>query len=296
MDVDVTYEGLILMRGATLTTTPNGPFIGLSAPMPVGTNLVLKKEGASCAVRVARVQEGTGAGMFITPIEPIERLVPGAAGEPPPSEPPPAPTPAAEEASAVPAAAADPAEVPQAPEMARASAPEATSAPQEATGLTETWAPGDEVETAPAAAMAAAADASAEASPPAAPSEAAPAFEAAMLQMEETAATAPATGTGDAEAIAERAATAASEAAPLEPPPVHEASANPEAMPGAVAQEMDPRIVTAPVATADILEEMPATNTGPVQAPKKKESARDSDGDANKRGRRRGSGRGGKKR
>lgn len=268
MDVDVTYEGLTLMRGATLTTTPNGPFIGLSAPMPVGTNLVLKREGASCAVRVARVEEGASAGIFIAPIESLDRLMPGAGNQFAPPEPPPAPAVDAEEAAMAPTAAAGPAEALQAQDGAGASEPEVMQAapepasPERAAAATAEATPVSEATTAPATAAA------------------------------EPAAIAPVAERVPAEATAEAAVGAAAEAAPPAAPPASEAPAVPEIETGAVAQVMDPTIVTAPVATADILEEMPAGNTGPVQAPKKSES----DGDASKKGRRRGGTRGGKKR
>lgn len=267
MDVDVTYEGLILMRGATLTTTPNGPFIGLSAPMPVGTNLVLQREGASCTVRVARVEEGTSAGIFIAPLESLDRLMPGAAVEiAPPTSPPESlelTVAAAEEAPAAPAVAAEPAEVPQVSATTDASAPEAMESPQDAARPPETAAPGDEVKAASAAEATATAEASPESVPSTAASETVPASE--------------------------------TEAAPPEAPAIDAPTAT-EATSGGVAQEMDPRIVTAPVVAADILEEMPAGNTGPVQAPKKSQGAQGSDGDASKKGRSRAKPRGSKKR
>ena len=238
MDVDVTYEGLILMRGVAITTTPNGPFIGFAAPMPVGTNLVLQREGASCTVRVARVEEGTSAGMFITPLEPLERLSPGAEVAPPAS--------AMTAATTAAAPAAAPGSVETRQETANAADP-------------------------PAAEVAAAADAPGEATASAAAPE--------IPEIPEA-----------------PAATAGSEAAPPEPLPASDPPARPEAVSGAVVQEMDPRLVTAPVDAGDILQEMPATDTGPVPVPSKNAGARDGEGDAGKKGRRRSPSRGGKKR
>jgi ribonuclease E len=233
MDVDVTYEGLVLMRGATITTTANGPFIGLGAPMPVGTNLVLAKEGASFEVRVARVQEGTGAGIFLTPLDLLERLSPSAPGvsAPPESRPEPAIV-VADEAPAPVEAATEPTE-PQ----SGSSAPEA---PPEGS-----------------------------------------------LEGPEVVATAARDSEVSPTSPAEAALAAPPDATPESPAPAAK-----EAVPGAVTQVMDPSAVTAPVAAGDIIQEMPLTNTGSVQAPSKSEGARDNEGDAGKKGRRRNSGRG----
>lgn len=302
MDVDVTYEGLILMRGAALTTTPNGPFIGLNAPMPVGTNLVLQREGASCSVRVARVEEGASAGIFIAPLESLDRLMPGAGSEFAPPAPPPAAAMvmAEAEAPAVAPVVAETAELPPASGLNGLGARAAKEVLQDAAGRTETVPPDDEVTAPPVAEARAADDASPSAPPAAAAPETAPVPEVATPP--ETAAVEPTAAPPEAiepEAAAETVVPEAIEAievASPEAPPANDAPSMPEAASGAVAQEMDPRLVTAPVAAADILEEMPATNTGPVQAPKKGATARDSDGDASKKARRRGGSRGGKKR
>lgn len=60
MPVDVLYEGLVLARGVEVETVAEGVFVALSAPMPVGTALLVDGPGGRTAARVVRVVE-TGA-------------------------------------------------------------------------------------------------------------------------------------------------------------------------------------------------------------------------------------------
>ena len=68
MPIDVIYEGVVLARGMKMMATPSGTFVELEHPMPVGTQLVLEEAGVACPVRVERVHEGVGPGVFIIPL------------------------------------------------------------------------------------------------------------------------------------------------------------------------------------------------------------------------------------
>lgn len=68
MAIDVVYEGTVLARGTKMMSTPSGIFVELEAPMPVGTQLTLEENGVACVVRVDRVHEGVGPGVFVTAI------------------------------------------------------------------------------------------------------------------------------------------------------------------------------------------------------------------------------------
>ncbi len=65
MWVDVTYQGVVLQRRAELEPAAEGFFLVLAPPMPVGTELALVEAGRVHAVRVAKVHEGSEAGMFV---------------------------------------------------------------------------------------------------------------------------------------------------------------------------------------------------------------------------------------
>jgi hypothetical protein len=71
MIVDVTWNGMTLARGAQARTEPNGWFVELEQPMPVGTTLALAGE-AQATVRVAKVHEGLGAGMWVKALAPVD--------------------------------------------------------------------------------------------------------------------------------------------------------------------------------------------------------------------------------
>lgn len=65
MIVDVTWDGVALVKGATAREESNGSwFVELEQPMPVGTRLSLSGE-LQATVEVARVHEGIGAGVLL---------------------------------------------------------------------------------------------------------------------------------------------------------------------------------------------------------------------------------------
>ncbi len=64
MPVDVTWDGVPLVRGATAREQDGGWFVELEQPMPVGTLLTLAGD-VQATVAVARVHEGLGAGMLL---------------------------------------------------------------------------------------------------------------------------------------------------------------------------------------------------------------------------------------
>jgi hypothetical protein len=68
MLVDVAFDGVPVAKGATARPEGNGWFVELEQPMPVGTRLDLSGETAG-RVRVARVVEGVGAGMWLVPAD-----------------------------------------------------------------------------------------------------------------------------------------------------------------------------------------------------------------------------------
>ena len=65
MLVDVMYQGLLLMKGATARNDAGNLFIELEAPMPVGTRLEIVTPDGVHAARVERVVEGAGAGVDV---------------------------------------------------------------------------------------------------------------------------------------------------------------------------------------------------------------------------------------
>lgn len=85
MPVDVSYEGVLVARGAEVKETPAGLFLALDAPMPVGTLLQL----GEAQVRVARVHEGVGPGVIVHAVDqvklPTVDVVVSAESVPPPS-------------------------------------------------------------------------------------------------------------------------------------------------------------------------------------------------------------------
>lgn len=84
MPVDVSYEGIVLARGAQVKQTPAGLFLALEPPMPVGTLL----HAGDSPVRVARVHEGAGSGVIVVAVGEVALPaadVEVAAEEPPPS-------------------------------------------------------------------------------------------------------------------------------------------------------------------------------------------------------------------
>jgi hypothetical protein len=67
MSVDVSYEGIVIARGAEVKETPAGQFLALETPMPVGTTLRLHDGSSEHGVRVTRVHEGVCAGVIVAP-------------------------------------------------------------------------------------------------------------------------------------------------------------------------------------------------------------------------------------
>ena len=64
MPVDVRWDGVLLVGGATAREQDGGWFVELEQPMPVGTRIELSGD-VQATVAVARVQEGLGAGMLL---------------------------------------------------------------------------------------------------------------------------------------------------------------------------------------------------------------------------------------
>jgi hypothetical protein len=64
MTVDVTWDGVALVKSATVREQDGGWFVELEQPMPVGTSVVLTGD-VQATVQVARVHEGLGAGMLL---------------------------------------------------------------------------------------------------------------------------------------------------------------------------------------------------------------------------------------
>ncbi len=95
MSVDVSYEGVVLQRGAEVRETAAGLYVALEAPMPVGTALALDEGGRAHRVKVARVHEGIGPGVLVVGDSlPKADVVIAPMNLPPPSVPAPAPAPA----------------------------------------------------------------------------------------------------------------------------------------------------------------------------------------------------------
>ena len=64
MTVDVTWDGVALVKSATVREQDGGWFVELEQPMPVGTSIVLSGD-VQATVEVTRVHEGLGAGMLL---------------------------------------------------------------------------------------------------------------------------------------------------------------------------------------------------------------------------------------
>jgi hypothetical protein len=64
MTVDVTWDGVALVKSATVREQDGGWFVELEQPMPVGTSIVLSGD-VQATLEVARVHEGLGAGMLL---------------------------------------------------------------------------------------------------------------------------------------------------------------------------------------------------------------------------------------
>lgn len=75
MAIDVLYQGMVLARDAKMMAAQAGTFVELSAPMPVGTQLVLEEDGVACPVRVERVVETGGtSGVFVLSLAAVDEL------------------------------------------------------------------------------------------------------------------------------------------------------------------------------------------------------------------------------
>jgi hypothetical protein len=68
MTLDVTWDGVVLAKGAQAREQDGGWFVELEQPMPVGTTLDLAGE-VQGRVQVARVHEGIGAGMIVRKVD-----------------------------------------------------------------------------------------------------------------------------------------------------------------------------------------------------------------------------------
>lgn len=65
MSLDISYQGLPLLRGASARFEDGGLFVPSEAPMPVATQLSLSQGEHQLAAKVRRVREGSGAGMVL---------------------------------------------------------------------------------------------------------------------------------------------------------------------------------------------------------------------------------------
>lgn len=74
MTLDVTWDGVVLAKGAQAREQDGGWFVELEQPMPVGTRLELSGD-TQAAVQVTRVHEGIGAGMVLKRVESPESRV-----------------------------------------------------------------------------------------------------------------------------------------------------------------------------------------------------------------------------
>jgi len=79
MPVDVRWDGVLLVGGATPREQDGGWFVELEQPMPVGTRIELSGD-VQATVAVARVHEGVGAGMLLK--KPDARVATSAAATP----------------------------------------------------------------------------------------------------------------------------------------------------------------------------------------------------------------------
>jgi hypothetical protein len=120
MIVDVTWDGVSLARAAQAHEQDGGWLVELEQPMPVGTALVLSGE-AQATVRVARVNEGAGAGMLLKRVD----------GQPSTADSPRTKAaPVAEAANAVPSPVAEAANAVPSPEPKAAAEPAAEAKPK----------------------------------------------------------------------------------------------------------------------------------------------------------------------
>jgi hypothetical protein len=62
---DVLYQGLVLCTDVAVQKEPDGLFVEMPAPMPVGTTLGIRQEGELKQGRVLRVHESIGAGVLV---------------------------------------------------------------------------------------------------------------------------------------------------------------------------------------------------------------------------------------
>ncbi|HNN93225.1 MAG TPA: hypothetical protein PKI03_13190, partial [Pseudomonadota bacterium] len=65
MSLDISYQGLPLLRQTSGRFEDGGLFVPSDAPMPVATALSLRYGDHQLAAKVRRVREGSGAGMLI---------------------------------------------------------------------------------------------------------------------------------------------------------------------------------------------------------------------------------------
>ncbi len=65
MSLDISYQGLPLLRQTSGRFEDGGLFVPSDAPMPVATALSLRSGDHQLAGKVRRVREGSGAGMLI---------------------------------------------------------------------------------------------------------------------------------------------------------------------------------------------------------------------------------------
>ena len=81
MTLDVTWDGVVLAKGAQAREQDGGWFVELEQPMPVGTLLQLAGDTQG-SVRVARVHEGLGAGMLMKKVDSPQSTVDNKKPEP----------------------------------------------------------------------------------------------------------------------------------------------------------------------------------------------------------------------
>ena len=86
--VDVKWDGVLLVGGATPREQDGGWFVELEQPMPVGTRIELSGD-LQATVAVARVHEGVGAGMLLKKAEARAAATSAQPAAPEKSEPPP---------------------------------------------------------------------------------------------------------------------------------------------------------------------------------------------------------------
>lgn len=69
MSLDLSYQGLSLSRDAKLQLEEGGLFVLCDQPMPVATVVRLLHEGTALSIKVRRVREGAGAGMWLSTLD-----------------------------------------------------------------------------------------------------------------------------------------------------------------------------------------------------------------------------------